>query len=73
MNVVNISQQVELSAQKPLLMEQPDIIVSTPGRVLAHLRAENIDLQQCLEIMVIDEADVIFSYGYENDIKVLLR
>ncbi|KAL0270189.1 UNVERIFIED_CONTAM: hypothetical protein PYX00_007676 [Menopon gallinae] len=73
LKVVNISQQMELSAQKPLLMEQPDIIVSTPGRVLAHLKAGNIDIHQCLELLVIDEADVIFSYGYENDIKELLR
>lgn len=70
---IDISPQVELSAQKPLLVEKPDIVVGTPLRTLQHIKAGNLNLKQSLEILVIDEADLIFSFGYEEEIKELLR
>ena len=57
---------------RPLLMEKPDIVVGTPSRLLAHLKAQNLTLKDTLEVLVIDEADLVFSYGYENDLKSLL-
>ena len=53
-------------------MEKPDIVVGTPSRLLAHLKAQNLTLKDTLEVLVIDEADLVFSYGYENDLKSLL-
>lgn len=58
---------------RPLLLEKPDIVVSTPSRLLAHIRAENITLKQSLDMLVVDEADLVFSFGYEADVKELLR
>lgn len=69
---VDISPQVELSAQKPLLVEKPDIVIGTPLRTLQHVKAGNLNLKS-LEILVIDEADLVFSFGYEDEIKELLR
>ena len=57
---------------RPLLMEKPDIVVGTPSRVLAHIVAENLFLRDSLEFLIIDEADLVFSYGYEDDIRQLL-
>ncbi|XP_038071107.1 probable ATP-dependent RNA helicase DDX56 [Patiria miniata] len=68
----DVSVQVDLAAQRPLLMEKPDIIVGTPSRLLAHLQAQNLTLVDSLEVLVIDEADLIFSFGYEADLKALL-
>lgn len=70
---VDVAPQVELSVQKPLLVEKPDIVVGTPSRILQHLRAKNLVIKESLEILVIDEADLIFSFGYEHEIKDLLR
>ena len=53
-------------------MEKPDIVVATPSRVLAHIAAKNIELKETLEMLVIDEADLIFSFGYEADVKSIL-
>ncbi|KAL1509910.1 hypothetical protein ABEB36_004574 [Hypothenemus hampei] len=69
---IDIATQEELDVQKPLLMEKPDIIVSTPARCLQHSKAGNLDLKKSLEILVIDEADLVFSFGYENEVKQLL-
>lgn len=53
-------------------MDNPDIVVGTPSRVLAHLKAGNMVLKDSVEMVVVDEADLVFSFGYETDMKALL-
>lgn len=65
--------QVDASIQKPLLLENPHIIVATPVRALLHLKSNNLSLKKSLEMLVIDEADLMFSLGYENDVKDVLK
>ena len=36
-------------------------------------REKNVDLSSSLEILVIDEADLIFSFGFEADIRFILE
>ena len=63
----------DVEAQKQVLIgDLPDIVVGTPSRVLAHLKAGHIDLSESLETLVIDEADLIFSFGHEADLKAIL-
>lgn len=69
---VDVSGQASLEAQRPLLREQPDIVVGTPSRILAHIKADNLSLKSHLEMVIIDEADLVFSFGYEDDIKELV-
>ncbi|XP_067657943.1 probable ATP-dependent RNA helicase DDX56 [Haliotis asinina] len=70
---VDISEPSPLTSQRPMLMEKPDIVVGTPSRVLAHIDAGNLCLRDSLEMVIIDEADLVFSFGYELDIKRLLE
>ncbi|XP_020513240.1 probable ATP-dependent RNA helicase DDX56 [Labrus bergylta] len=70
--VADISGTADLSAQRPILMEKPDVVVGTPSRVLAHLNAQNLLLHSSLEMLVVDEADLLFSFGFEADLKNLL-
>ncbi|KAK6635249.1 hypothetical protein RUM44_000500 [Polyplax serrata] len=69
---IDISQHYELSAQRPLLIEGPDVVIATPARALAHLKAKNMNLKESLQMLVVDEADLLFSFGFEDDIKQLL-
>jgi ATP-dependent RNA helicase DDX56/DBP9 len=55
------------------LVERPDIVVATPLRALTHLKARNLNLKDSLEILVVDEADLVFSFGYEFEVKEVLR
>lgn len=57
---------------RPLLLEKPDIIVSTPSKTLTHLEAQNMVLSESLENLVIDEADLVLSFGYEDDVRKIL-
>ncbi|CAG8818016.1 7984_t:CDS:10, partial [Cetraspora pellucida] len=70
--VVNIANTTPVQLQRPILSELPDIIVATPSRALAHLESQNIVVRDTLDSLVIDEADLVLSYGYEDDIQKIL-
>ncbi|RHZ80637.1 hypothetical protein Glove_134g251 [Diversispora epigaea] len=70
--VVNMASSAPVELQRPILSELPDIIVSTPSRLLASFEAQNLDVRNTLESFVIDEADLVLSYGYEEDIQKIL-
>lgn len=61
------------AAQKLVLSKHPDIVVSTPAKILAQLKADNVYLKDSLETLVIDEADLLFSFGFENDLQKLIE
>lgn len=70
---VDLSTKNDPATQKHLLAQKPDIVISTPARILTHLNQKNIVIKESLETMVIDEADLMFSFGYENDLKGVLE
>ncbi|CAO3670026.1 unnamed protein product [Rhizopus microsporus] len=63
---------MSVQLQRPLLAEKPDIIVSTPSKALTHLEAGNMVLSTSLTNLVIDEADLVLSFGYEDDLRKIL-
>ncbi|KAI6149359.1 P-loop containing nucleoside triphosphate hydrolase protein [Pisolithus tinctorius] len=54
--------------QHTLLADKPDILIATPSRILGLLQSKAIDLSS-FETLVIDEADLILSYGHDEDIR----
>jgi ATP-dependent RNA helicase DDX56/DBP9 len=65
---VNLTQKVPDAVQRSLLADLPDIIVSTPARVSLNLSTSALALES-LTHLVIDEADLVLSYGYEEDLQ----
>lgn len=57
---------------RPNLAMCPDIVVGTPSRVLACIKASLLDLSTSLQWLVLDEADLLHTFGYERDIKSLM-
>lgn len=70
--VANVSAAEDLSSQRAVLMEKPDVVVGTPSRILNHLQQDNLKLRDSLELLVVDEADLLFSFGFEEELKSLL-
>ncbi|KAH6916037.1 ATP-dependent RNA helicase dbp9 [Coprinopsis sp. MPI-PUGE-AT-0042] len=58
--------------QKLLLSEQPDIVISTPSRALALVQSKSLSLGS-IDSLVIDEADLILSYGHDDDARQLFK
>ena len=68
--VVNITQKIPDSVQRTLLAELPDIVVATPASAARNIDASVLDLKQLTDV-IIDEADLVLSYGYDEDLQVI--
>ena len=53
----------EAMQQEALLRDRPDIVVATPAGLVAHVRSGKLDLKRSVETLVVDEADLILSFG----------
>lgn len=71
--VANIARPVKSSVQKLLLSEKPDVVVATPSRALASMQAGDLVVRGSLQSLVIDETDLVLSYGYDTDVKTILQ
>jgi hypothetical protein len=66
-----ISGGVPLGKQAKLLAGNLDLLVATPGRLLAHADAGNLGFS-AISTIVIDEVDTIFEAGFSIDLRKLL-
>jgi ATP-independent RNA helicase DbpA len=57
--------------QKISLEHGVDVVVGTPGRVLAHLRRETLDLS-AVDTLVLDEADRMLDMGFLDDVAAII-
>lgn len=57
------------SVLSTLLMDQPEIIVGTPGKLLDLLQTKinSISLNE-LKFLVVDEVDLVLTFGYQDDL-----
>ncbi|WP_225772400.1 DEAD/DEAH box helicase [Pseudomonas sp. Marseille-Q5115] len=60
----------DFKLQAAMLRKVPDILIGTPGRLLEHLNAGNLDLAQ-VEVIVLDEADRMLDMGFAEDVNRL--
>lgn len=70
--VENLTRKEDDKVQRARLADFPDILVATPGRASANLNNEALSLRD-LAHLVIDEADLVLSYGYEDDLENIAK
>ena len=58
--------------QRTLLADSPDIVVATPARAAQNIQNSAL-LADNLTCLVIDEADLVLSYGYEDDLQTISK
>ncbi|TKA25315.1 hypothetical protein B0A50_06219 [Salinomyces thailandicus] len=66
----NISRKEDPAVTKARLAEKPDVVVATPGQASKWLDQEALQVDG-LRHLVIDEADLVLNYGYEDDLQTL--
>ena len=55
------------------LRSRPDVVLSTPGRLIDHLRnTVSFDIED-VEILILDEADRLLELGFMAELKELLH
>ncbi|CAB4255865.1 similar to Saccharomyces cerevisiae YLR276C DBP9 ATP-dependent RNA helicase of the DEAD-box family involved in biogenesis of the 60S ribosomal subunit [Maudiozyma barnettii] len=69
-NYLNISSDMSNSVLSTLLVQNPEIIVATPGRLkdLLETKIDAVSLEN-LKFLVIDEVDLVLTFGYQDDLK----
>ena len=50
-----------------MLYEKPDVIVSTPTRILIHIQHKTLVLKHSIDTLVVDEATFVLSFGYSSE------
>ncbi len=52
------------------LRRKPDILISTPAKLVKALQASMIDLSD-VKTLIIDEADLVLSFGHAGDVQII--
>ncbi|OJD14606.1 ATP-dependent RNA helicase DBP9 [Emergomyces pasteurianus Ep9510] len=68
----NLTQKVSDAVQRSILADLPDIVISTPARAIVNINSSALSLE-LLAHLVIDEADLVLSYGYDDDMQSLAK
>mgnify|MGYP001765381334 CR=1 FL=1 len=62
----------DFKKQAAALRKNPEIVIGTPGRLLEHRNAGQLELQD-LEMLVLDEADRMLDMGFSDDVLALVE
>ncbi|ORY69793.1 ATP-dependent RNA helicase dbp9 [Pseudomassariella vexata] len=65
---VKLSDKVSDAVQKALLSNTPDIVVATPSRAWKCIESGALSVEK-LTHLVLDEADLLLQYGYNEDLQ----
>ncbi|KAG5232249.1 DEAD-box ATP-dependent RNA helicase [Salix suchowensis] len=63
---------VSYATQQNALSRGVDVVVGTPGRIIDLLKGNSLKLGE-VEYLVLDEADQMLSFGFEEDVEVILE
>lgn len=61
----------DFKEQGALLRKDPDVLIATPGRLIEHLNAGHLKLDE-VEVLVLDEADRMLDMGFAEDMQRLV-
>ncbi|WP_041958105.1 DEAD/DEAH box helicase [Sulfurospirillum arsenophilum] len=71
LNIGAIYGGVKFTPQVKRLEKGIDVLIATPGRLLEHIKLDNVDLSR-VEMLVFDEADRILDMGFWDEVETLL-
>ncbi|KAF4774100.1 ATP-dependent RNA helicase DBP9 [Colletotrichum scovillei] len=71
-HAVKLVDKISDAVQRSLLSNFPDVVVSTPATAWRNITSDALSLDN-LTCLVLDEADLILSYGYDEDLENIAR
>ncbi|BGP12480.1 hypothetical protein JCM10213_006952 [Rhodosporidiobolus nylandii] len=63
---------LSLKAQEAELKQRPDVVVSTPGRLIDHVRNTPCFTMDGVEVLVLDEADRMLEEGFRDELEEII-
>ncbi|KAJ4133864.1 ATP-dependent DNA/RNA helicase [Fusarium equiseti] len=71
-STVKLTDKVSNAVQRALLSNSPDIVISTPATAWHNVNSSALSVDK-LTHLILDEADLVLSYGYSEDLENLSR
>ena len=74
--VLSGTSQADRARQDAMLRDAPNVIVATPASLLHFLNKHNhfqLQVRETVETLVVDEADLVLSFGYTDDISEIIK
>ncbi|KAJ7206150.1 hypothetical protein O6H91_Y484400 [Diphasiastrum complanatum] len=73
LKVVQLTSSLSVASLRAALVGPPEIVVTTPASLASCLSNKTLSPASLvsLSVLVLDEADLLLSYGYEEDLKTL--
>ncbi|WZH43407.1 P-loop containing nucleoside triphosphate hydrolase protein [Fusarium acuminatum] len=71
-STVKLTDKVSNAVQRALLSNSPDIVISTPSTAWHNVNSSSLSIDK-LTHLILDEADLVLSYGYSEDLENLSR
>ncbi|KNE68794.1 hypothetical protein AMAG_13435 [Allomyces macrogynus ATCC 38327] len=72
MGVVNLCTKSNMVQQQQALSQGVELVITTPARILKPLPNLAADYLHALKFLVVDEADLLLSFGYQDDLRALM-
>jgi len=69
---VNLAEKIPEAVLRTRLADAPDIAVATPARAVQSISSSALSVEG-LAHLVIDEADLVLSYGYDDDLQTIAK
>ncbi|QPC77242.1 hypothetical protein HYE68_007994 [Fusarium pseudograminearum] len=71
-STAKLTDKVSSKVQRALLSNSPDIVISTPSTAWQNVNSSALSIDK-LTHLILDEADLVLSYGYSEDLENLSR
>ncbi|GKT99197.1 unnamed protein product [Fusarium langsethiae] len=71
-STAKLTDKVSSKVQRALLSVSPDIVISTPSTAWQNVNSSALSIDK-LTHLILDEADLVLSYGYSEDLENLSR
>ena len=68
---VTLTGGVDIEIQQQQLLEKPQLVIATPGRLHAVIQENKLELTQCRSL-VLDEADRLLDMGFWPDVQTII-
>ncbi|XP_018568100.1 probable ATP-dependent RNA helicase DDX27 [Anoplophora glabripennis] len=64
---------LDLKVQETILRKNPDIVIATPGRLIDHLKSTPTFSLECIEVLILDEADRMLDEYFAEQMKEIIK
>ncbi|EAQ52583.1 MULTISPECIES: DEAD/DEAH box helicase [Vibrio] len=68
---VTLTGGVDIEIQQQQLLEKPQLVIATPGRLHAVIQENKLELTQC-KSLILDEADRLLDMGFWPDVQTII-